>query len=216
MYELYTYDTSGAEAPLTPDGRVLVIGGTDDGDADDAIIWDPTLFEPGPPVSAPSMDRATAEARLLAGVRPSIRSACKRTHGNLPSGALAGVDCQLGDPTVRRVRAYLFREQSDMLEAYFSRLEKVGLDRARPHSGRCEPDRPSEGPYHPTRRRDRADYPARDGCFYDRSGKAHYISTSPPYVMSEVVGRVKDFDAVRNWAWAGREGDIPGAPNVAD
>ena len=46
------------------------------------------------------------------------------------SGALAGIDCQLGDPAVKRVRAYLFRERSDMLEAYFSRLEQVGLDRA--------------------------------------------------------------------------------------
>ena len=83
------------------------------------------------------------------------------------------------------------------------------------HQGRCEPKRPSEGPYHPTQRKDRADYPYRDGCFYDGPGRAHYLSTAPPYVMSEVVGRSGDFDAVRNWAWAGGGGDVPGGPRVA-
>lgn len=200
-----------------PDGRVLITSGWQGGSAtvNDALIWDPNLSEPGPPLPAPAVDRNTAEARLLSAVRASIRDACKPLRRNLPKDAVAGLDCPLQDPVVKRVRAYLFREQSDMLDAYFARLATAGLDRDDAHQGRCKPKRPSEGPYHPTQRKDRATYPHRDGCFYDGSGRAHYVSTAPPYVMSEVVGRSGDFDAVRNWAWAGREGDIPGGPTIA-
>ncbi len=199
-----------------PDGRVLVTGGSDGmAHANDALIWDASLFEPGPPVSAPLMDQVAAEARLLAGVRASLREACKPLRAGLPEEAVAGLDCPLGDPVVKRVRAYLFREQTDLLDAYFARLARAGLDRQASHRGRCEPGRPAEGPYHPTLPRDRDAYPFRDACFFDSSGRAHYLSTSPPHVLSEVVGRSDDFDAVRNWAWAGGGGDVPGGPRVA-
>ncbi len=192
---------------LLPDGRVLVT-------ARSSEIWDPVLSEPGPPVAATAMDRDDAEARLLSGIRASIRDACKPLRKGLPGAALAAMDCPLADPVVKRVRAYLFREQSDLVDAYFARLADMGLDRDKPHRGRCRPGRPSDEPYHPTMPKERADYPYRSGCFIDGAGRAHFLVTSPPYVLSEVTGRDGDFDAVKGWAWSGNQ-DVPGGPTVA-
>lgn len=91
----------------------------------------------------------------------------------------------------------------------------MGFDREKPHQERCEAGRPFRRAVPPNKKRDRADYPFRDGCFYDDSGRAHYLSTSPACVLSEVTGRGRDSGAVRNWAWAGGQGDVPGGPSVA-
>lgn len=201
---------------LLPDGRALVVGGadTDDLSGSAAELWDPERTTSDPSPSPIGLDRKAAEAALLEGVRRVIADTCKPTRSGVPKSALGAIECRPDDVVVDRVRVYLFASEDDLLDAYFDRLAEQGLGRGKAHRGRCEPGKPSEGPYHPTTKRERADYPYRSGCFVDGKGRAHYLATTPPLVLAEVTGSSGDISAAEGWSWRGNKGDVPGGPRI--
>jgi len=203
---------------LLPDGRVLVVGGAGRyGHVVTAEIWDSTLPQNQDYATGPTYElgRRAAESDLLFGVRRDLQGTCKPMSRRLPDGVVARIDCRPDDRAVRRVSIQLFESEQALLDAYFDRLAEFGLEQGKTHAGRCKPNRPSEGPYHPTLPEDRLEYPFRSGCFIDAAGRAHYIATSPPFVLSEVMGRSKrgDIEAVEGFAWKGNQ-DVPGGPTI--
>jgi WD40 repeat protein len=205
-------------ATLLPDGRVLVVGGVGRyGHVVTAETWDSSLSQDQDAATGPTYElgRRAAESDLLFGVRRDLRGACRPMSGRLPAGAVARIDCRPSDRNVRRVSIGLFESERALLDAYFDRLAEFGFERDEARAGRCRPDRPSDGPYHPTLPEDRLEYPFRSGCFIDAAGRAHYIATSPPFVLSEVTGRSKrgDIEAVEDFARKGNR-DVPGGPTI--
>ena len=205
-------------ATLLPDGRVLIVGGEGRyGLVATAETWDPTLSAVHDAATGPTYElgRRAAESDLLFGVRRDLQGTCTPLSGPLPDGVVARIDCRPSDQDVRWVSVTLFASERALLDAYFDRLAEFGFEPGQTHAGRCRPNRPAEGPYHPTLPEDQLEYPYRSGCFIDSAGRAHDIATSPPFVLSEVVGRSKrgDTEAVRRFAWKGNQ-DIPGAPTI--
>ena len=205
-------------ATLLPDGRVLLVGGEGRyGRVVTAETWDSNLSLANDAATGPSYELSSraAESDLLFGVRRDLQGTCEPMSGRLPVGVVARIDCRPRDGNVRRVSIGLFASERALLDAYFDRLAEFGFERGQTHAGRCTPKRPSEGPYHPTLPKDRLEYPYRSGCFIDAAGRAHYIATSPPFVLSEVMGQSKrgDIEAVEDFAWTGNQ-DIPGAPTI--
>jgi hypothetical protein len=168
----------------------------------------PVVSTPRPttPPSAPP-DLTAAEQHLLDGVQRGTDD-CRPAGGSgeLPQGALAGIECGSTDPAVARVGFYLFPNDDDMVSAYLSRMsaEGVTLD-----SGSCSEGN-SEHAYVP----DEGFAKDRAGCFVNAEGFANYRATlTGSHVYIGILGRTADMVVLETFAWKGSQ-DTPGSPTL--
>jgi hypothetical protein len=164
------------------------------------------------PVESPSAVATTdAEARLLANVRPDIKSTCAPLRTDLLAGAVAAAVCTPESDVAARVTVSTFASQKALLAAYKAWLNAQGIA-IRSHQGSCLARKASEGAYTPGD--DGAKLiPYRSACYVDADGKAHYVATVPKVGLIEVVGTGGKIPAVEDWAWMGNQ-DQPGGPTV--
>lgn len=170
---------------------------------------DPTDLPSSPaPTEAPAETPSppTAQERyLLDGVLRGAQD-CVPVRGNLPRGALAGIECAADDPDVAQVGFYLFANEATMLDIYFARMEDEGfaLD-----SGGCA-DGEGESAYIP----DEGVSPSRYGCFVNEQGYANLRMTLPgANVYVGILGNSDDTAALSDFAWLGNQ-DTPGNPTL--
>jgi hypothetical protein len=131
---------------------------------------------------------------------------CRPVRDGLPTGAIAGIECASGDPTVARVGFYRFADDDTMLAAYLARMaeEGIGLE-----SGGCV-DGEGEGSYVPYE----GQSPWRHGCFINDMGFANYRATLPgAHVYVGILGRTDDMAALETFSFLGSQ-DVPGNPTL--
>lgn len=151
-----------------------------------------------------------AEATLLAGARLDLQGMCVPLRTDLPDTAIGAIECQPTSDVAERAAVYLFDTETDLMTAYLDRLTVHGIQ---PRTNeRCLPGQPSEGAYTPGDTGPDL-LPVRGACFVDAAGRAHYLATSPPFVLIQVDGRIGEAEAVQRFAWLGNQ-DQPGAPTL--
>jgi hypothetical protein len=164
-----------------------------------------------PEPSAPASPQPTAptfsdaERYLLDGV---LRGAtdCEPVRSDLPTGAVAGIECDSPETAVARIGFYLFENDAAMLDAYLARMTAEGVT---VDSGGCV-DGESEGAYTPGE----GTVPYRDGCFINDAGFANYRATLPgAHLYIGILGRTADTGALQSFAWVGSQ-DTPGNPTL--
>lgn len=197
--------TSSSPSPSAPSGQTP-------GPSEPAPAT-PTPDPSGAPTSpAPSDEPSEApvtptddEQDLIDGV---LRGAidCEPVRDDLPTGAIAGIECAADDPAVARVGFYRFADEAAMLEAYVARMADEGITL---ESGGCI-DGEGEGSYVPFE----GTSPYRDGCFINDEGYANYRATLPgANVYVGILGRSGDMAALSDFAWVGSQ-DTPGNPTL--
>ena len=147
------------------------------------------------------------EKYLIAGVNRGAFD-CTPVRADLPSRAVAGIECRSDDRNVARVGFYLFRNQDDLLSAYLRRMtaEGVALE-----SGGCFDDE-GENAYVPWEGNEVAPY--RNGCFLNDQGYANFRATIPgSHVYIGVLGKNANMAALSQFAWK-RNQDVPGMPTL--
>jgi hypothetical protein len=161
------------------------------------------------PTPRPTPKPPTAKERFLfAGIRHGAVD-CKPVRSSLPARAIAGVECDSNDPKVARIGFYLFKNDVDMLAAYFRRMKAEGL---KLEHGDCFGGNVGEYAYMPWETDDLAPY--RNGCFINDAGYANYRATIPgAHVYIGVLGRTKDIDPLLDLVWRGSR-DTPGTITV--
>jgi hypothetical protein len=159
-----------------------------------------------PPPATPAPAVPTAEEQyLMDGVRRGGQD-CRPVRVDLPTGAVAGIECTADHPAVARLGFYLFADEATMLDAYFERMASEGITR---ESGGCI-DGEGEGSYVPFE----GVSPYRDGCFINAEGYANYRATLPgANVYVGILGRSDDMAALADFAWVGNQ-DTPGNPTL--
>ena len=81
--------------------------------------------KPTPRPTQPTFSRA--ERYLIDGIMRG-ESECSPVRGaRLPADAIAGIDCDLVGSPVARAGYYLFKDDADMLDAYFARMQAEGV-----------------------------------------------------------------------------------------
>jgi hypothetical protein len=162
----------------------------------------PATPTPTPPAPA---EPTAEEQYLIDGVRRGGQD-CRPVRADLPSGAVAGIECTADDPAVARLGFYLFPDETSMLDAYFERMASEGITE---ESGGCI-DGEGEGSYVPYE----GVSPYRDGCFINAEGYANYRATLPgANVYVGILGRTDDMAALAAFAWVGNQ-DTPGNPTL--
>ena len=136
---------------------------------------------------------------------------CSPVRGTgLPGDAIAGIECDLIGSPVARVGYYLFRNDADMLDAYFARMRAEGLG---VESGDGCVDREGDNAYVPW---DEADGmgPYREGCFVNDEGYGNVRLTLPgAHVYVGLLGRTSAMGTLSDWAFFGSR-DTPGQPTL--
>ena len=108
------------------------------------------------PSGAPNTPTAQ-EQYLIDGALRDVED-CQPIRVNLPTGAIAGVECTSDDPDVARIGFYLFEDDETMLDAYFARMDEEGIVR---ESGGCvQSEGEGEGAYVPGEGESRVTEPA--------------------------------------------------------
>ena len=172
-----------------------------------------------PVASAPAVLPASSvvpsepEAALLHGARLDLQGKCIPHRTDLPANATGAIECTTASDAAARVTMTVFDTQAQLLEAYDALVAAHGIEPLT-NGGRCEPAGPSEGGYvpgdgHPVER------PAERGaCWIDDAGDAHYLATSPPFVLLQVDGRPgTTINGTERFAWLGNQ-DQPGGPTL--
>jgi hypothetical protein len=161
---------------------------------------------PTPATPTPTPAEPTAEEQyLIDGVRRGGQD-CRPVRADLPSGAIAGIECTPDDPAVARLGFYLFADEATMLDAYFERMASEGITE---ESGGCV-DGEGEGSYVPFE----GVCPYRNGCFINAEGYANYRATLPgANVYVGILGSSDDMAALADFAWVGNQ-DTPGNPTL--
>ena len=164
----------------------------------------PDPASPAPASPAP-VEPSAEEQYLIDGV---LRGGddCRPVRDDLPTGAIAGIECAADDPTVARLGFYLFESDATMLAAYFARMDEEGVVR---ESGGCV-DGEGEAAYTPGE----GEIAYRDGCFINDEGFANYRATLPVWhVYIGILGTSDDMAALADFAWLGSR-DTPGNPTL--
>ena len=174
-----------------------------------APVASPSPASPRPSVAPspiPSTPAVTAgEQYLVDGVRRGAID-CAPVRDDLPSKAVAGIECAADDPKVARVGFYLFASDRDMLDVYVARMAAEGVEL---DSGPCV-DGEAEAAYVPGE----GLVPSRHGCFVNDQGFANYRATLPgAHVYIGVLGRSADMRALEDFAWRFNQ-DTPGSPTL--
>jgi hypothetical protein len=131
---------------------------------------------------------------------------CEPVRNELPKDAVAGIECIGDDPAVARVGYYLFENDDEMLDHYFARLAKEGVER---DMGDCY-NNEGEGAYIPGEE----EVASRYGCFITAEGVANYRMTLPgAHVYIGIVGRDGNPGELLDFAFLGNR-DTPSFPTL--
>ncbi len=184
-----------------------------------AVPAEPAPTPVMPVASAPAVSPASSvapsepEAALLHGARLDLQGKCAPLHTGLPAHAQGAVECTTASDAAALVTMTMFETQAQLLAAYDAVVAAHGIEPFT-NGGRCEPTGSSEGAYvpgdgHPVER------PAERGaCWTDEDGVAHYVATSPSFVLLRVDGRPGvTISGVERFAWLGNQ-DQPGGPTL--
>jgi hypothetical protein len=180
----------------------------------------PTELGGLPEDPAPSF--SPTELELLQGLRVDAQVDCAPAREGLPSGAVAGVECEVGSSLVARVGAYRFPKEELAALAYTQRLADYGVDL---RSGDCIDGRPGDAAWIPGDGPEEGiDVPYRSGCFVNEHGLANVRLTCPmPTIAAEsgnyigILGTTGDLAALFEWAWQypeGAEMEVPTPPGI--
>lgn len=190
-------------------------------------VASPSLEVPPRPAPTPVMPVASAavaspgsslvplepEAALLHGVRLDLQGMCAPLRTGLAADATGAIACTTASDAAARVTITMFDTQVQLMAAYDALVAARGIEPFT-NGGRCEPTGPSEGAYvpgdgHPIER------PAERGaCWVDDAGDAHYLATSPPFVLLQVDGRPgTTVSGTEQFSWLGNQ-DQPGGPTL--
>ena len=131
---------------------------------------------------------------------------CEPVRDKLPKLAVAGIEC-IGDaPAVARVGFYLFENDEEMLDYYFARMAREGVER---DMGDCY-NNEGEGAYIPGEE----EVASRYGCFITAEGVANYRMTLPgAHVYIGIVGLDSDPIELVDFAFLGNR-DTPSSPTL--
>jgi hypothetical protein len=178
---------------------------------------------PAPPTPDPEPSFSAAEQALLRLIRPDARRDCEPRRSDLPSGALAGVECRPGTRLVARVGAYRFASDAAATTAYLERIVASGVE---PRSGDCHRGVPgdaawtpgddvgevAEGDPYSVMYRGIPYVVARYGCFVNAEGVANFRTTCGD-VYTGVLGRDDDVAALTSWSWEFAADAPPSTPS---
>ncbi len=183
-----------------------------DPSAEPPVVTPAPTVQPTPePTARPTQPTfSRAERYLVDGIMRG-EGDCSPVRGTgLPGDAIAGIDCDLIGSPVARVGYYLFRNDADMLDAYFARMRAEGLGI---ESGDGCIDREGDNAYVPW---DEADGmgPYREGCFVNDEGYGNVRLTLPgAHVYVGLLGRTSAMGTLSDWAFFGSR-DTPGQPTL--
>jgi hypothetical protein len=159
------------------------------------------------PTSSPVVPNAQ-EKFLLAGIRDDAAVDCAPRRTDLPTRAIAGVECSPRTGSIERVGFYLFDTDKAMLATYFERLAAEGIQR---NEGSCFDGEGEQG-YIPGE--NDAEILDREGCFINEFEIANYRATVPgEHVYIGILGRNANSRDVQDFAWKFNQ-DTPGTPTI--
>lgn len=173
---------------------------------------DPTAAPTAKPTPKPTPKPLVPNARekyLIAGVRRGAID-CQPVRADLPSRAVAGIECRADDRAVAKVGFYLFKSDKDTLNAYLQRMTAEGVEL---ESGGCiAGEGEGENAYVPWEGPGIA--PWRNGCFINDAGFANFRATLPgEHVYIGILGRTANMAALADFAWKFNQ-DTPGTPTL--
>jgi hypothetical protein len=192
-----------ADAPVTPEPT--------DPSAPPVATPEPTVRPTPKPTPRPTPVTFTrAERYLVDGIMRGDGDCLPVRGGRLPGDAIAGIDCDLVGTPVARMGFYLFRTESDMLDAYIARLT---AERLEIEGGDGCFEREGDNAYVPW---DEADGlgPYRQACFVNSEGYGNLRLTMPgPHVYVGLLGRTAAMRPLSDWAFFGNQ-DTPSYPTL--
>lgn len=172
---------------------------------------------------ASSRPWTAAELQLLAGVREDVlATGCRAVEeDDLPTGATAGVGCDIRSELVDGVGFYQFDSLDALMAVYEARLAEYDIPLATDVADIGQPPRDcwrgyeSESLYWPGG--DAELGMNREGCFVNELGFANlrYV-WGGPLVYVGVLGNGGDIAALKAWSWYDEDGDepVPGGPGI--
>lgn len=172
--------------------------------------------------SASSSSLSLLEQDLVFGLRTDAQIDCAPRRSDLPSRAIAGVECRVGSDLVDRIGIYAFSSQADALLAYRTRLDSVGVALRSGHCGEGVSGdsawTPGDGPEYG------GDLPYRLGCYRDENDRANIRLTcwggERGGVYIGVLGATADIADLVEWVWRWPEGATnaytPSSPRICN
>jgi hypothetical protein len=174
------------------------------------------------PEATPVPSLSADEAELIGRLRVSAAADCGPRRTDLPAGALSGIECDPGDPLVRRVGVYRYATANDAAFAYLTRMSDAGIA---PNTGDCLTDTAGDGAYFPGDGESPVDAPGvfdwegkalvtqRNGCFVDEFDSANIrLVCENDYIG--ILGARADISDLMDWAWIYPDGYEPGTPDL--
>jgi hypothetical protein len=170
----------------------------------------PTVAPAKPePTEAPAVTFTDAEQRLVDRLRVNAAQDCAPRRSDLPPGATAGIECQVGTNVVDRVGAYQFPNDDVALDAYVQRLEANGV---LIRTAGCEDGKPGDQAWTPGDDDGRPLVPFRYGCFVDEDGMANERVLCGGGRYIGIVGASADIRALARWVGEPDENYIADTP----
>jgi hypothetical protein len=196
--------TKQAEAMSAAPTRSLPVAGA----LPSATHSTPSPREPAVPTPAASPIWSKGERAILDGIRDDVRVRCTPSVEDLPPGTVAAVECRPGTTAVSRVGFYLFATPGDALDVYLNRVraERValGVDTGSGWEGATHCDGDIEPAAYAAD--DTLHCQHREAFFLNSDGYANYrVVRGNLYIGA--LGTNSRMEELRDWAWAGSEGE---------
>ena len=166
------------------------------------------------PSDKPVPALSAAEETLSEALRVDARIDCAPRRADLPSGAVAGIECRIGSALVDRVGVYGFDGSTEAsgssrtdLTTYIDRLASAGIA---PGIGNCAAGTPGDASwpaYLPDEGEDGGPRAERAGCYLDSSGTANVRVTCYGEIYIGVLGASGDLAALNAWTWKVAKGE---------
>jgi hypothetical protein len=160
------------------------------------------------PTTRPQPALNATEKYLKNGILHSATH-CKPVRSGLPPRSIGGIECASDNAGIARIGFYLFGNDQDMLDAYYARMDREGIEiggGADCYGKGGESEYVPWGPDEPA--------PYRHACFVNDEGYANYRLTLPgSHVYVGMLGRSKDMRVLDDVAFLGSV-DTPGFPTL--
>lgn len=168
----------------------------------DGEAW---IADPSQPTPTPATTWTVAESDLLAALRADAAETCVPRRVDLPTQALAGIECEIRSGVATRVGAYAFRDAADATLTYLTRLAEYGVA---PSSGDCAAGIEGDVAWAAT-----DGSTGRMGCFLNENDIANVRLTCDRLYVG-VLGRAADLEALHAWAGGSTGAQLAAAPDL--